>query len=72
MNDRTEETVKRSLNEEDIVRIAEAAGLQKALAQHRQDVLGAAKAAMDARNAFADVDDPTLEPCPALRVGGAA
>jgi hypothetical protein len=64
-----EDTLKRSLNEDDAVRLAEAAGLHKALAHHRQDVLGAAKAAMAARNAFLDVEDPALEPCPALRVG---
>jgi hypothetical protein len=64
--------MKRALIEEDVVRIAEAAGLQKALTHFRQDVLGAAKAAMDARNAFAETADPAVEPCPAMRVRGAA
>jgi hypothetical protein len=64
--------LERTLSEEDVVRIAEAAGLQKALANHRQDVLGAAKAAMDARNAFTETDDAAVEPCPAMRVRGAA
>jgi hypothetical protein len=64
--------LKRTLTEEDAVRIAEAAGLQKALAEYRDDVLGAAKSAMDARNAFTATEDAAVEPCPAMRVRGAA
>jgi hypothetical protein len=64
--------LKRTVNEDDVVRIAEAAGLRKALAEYRQDVLGAAKSAMDARNAFTETEDAAVEPCPAMRVRGAA
>ena len=67
-----EKTLKRTLNEDDVVRIAEAAGLHKVLAEYREDVIGAAKSAMDARNAFTETDDAAVEPCPAMRVRGAA
>ena len=57
-------------DEGDVLRRAEAAGLQKALAEHRQDVFTAAKAAADARNAFTAPDDAAVEPWPPMRVGG--
>ena len=60
----------KTLDEEDVLRVAEAAGLQKAIAQYRDDVLGAAKAAADARSAFPTADDAALEPWPPMRAGG--
>jgi hypothetical protein len=60
----------KNLDQEDVLRIAEAAGLQKAIAQYRDDVLAAAKAAADARSAFPIADDAALEPWPAMRAGG--
>ena len=60
----------KTLDQEDVLRIAEAAGLQKAIAQHRDDVLAAAKAAVDARSGFSIPDDAALEPWPPMRAGG--
>ena len=59
----------KNLDEQDVLRFAEAVGLQKAIAQHRDDVLAAAKAAADARRGFSIPDDAALEPSPPMRVG---
>jgi len=59
----------KKLDQEDILRVAEAAGLEKAVAQYRDDVLAGAKSAADARSAFSAVDDAALEPWPPMRAG---
>ena len=58
--------------ESEILAVARAAGLDKAIAQFRSDVLGAEKSAADARNAFTPTDDPAVEPWPPMKTGGAA
>ena len=60
----------KTLDEQDVLRIAEAAGLEKAVMQHRDDVLAAARAAADARSGFSIPEDAALEPSPPMRVGG--
>jgi hypothetical protein len=60
----------KNLEQEDVLRIAEAAGLKKAVAQYRDDVLAAAKAAADARSAFPTAENAALEPWPPMRAGG--
>jgi hypothetical protein len=52
--------------------MAEAAGLHKALAEFRDEVLAAARSAADMRKAFTAPDDPAVEPWPAMRTGGGA
>ena len=59
-------------SEDEALAIARAAGLDKAIAQFRNDVLGAAKSAADARNAFTPTADATVEPWPPMKVGGGA
>ncbi len=58
--------------EAEVLAIARAAGLDKAIAQFRSDVLGAAKSAADARSAFTPTADPTVEPWPPMKTGGCA
>ena len=60
----------KNLDQDDVLRIAEAAGLQKAIAQYRDDVLAAAKAAADARSGFSTPGNAALEPWPPMRAGG--
>ena len=55
--------------ESEIVAVATAAGLEKAVAGFRNDVIGAAAAAAHARNAFSEPNDPTTEPWPPMRTG---
>jgi hypothetical protein len=55
--------------EADVLLIAEAAGLQKALEAFRDDVFSAAKAAADARKAFAAPEEAAVEPWPPMRTG---
>ena len=50
--------------------IAEAAGLHKALASYRDEVLAAARSAADMRKAFTAPDHPAVEPWPPMRTGG--
>ena len=50
--------------------IAQAAGLDKAIAEFRSDVLAAAKSAADARNAFTPATDAAVEPWPPMKTGG--
>lgn len=52
--------------------IAEAAGLDKAIAGYKNEVLAAAKSAADMRKAFTAPDDPAVEPWPPMRTGGGA
>ena len=52
----------------ELLAIARAAGLDKAIAEFRNDVLGAAKSAADARNAFTPTSDPAVEPWPPMKV----
>ena len=47
--------------------LAEAAGLQRAWAEHRADVEAAIAAAARLRSAFARPTDPAAEPLPAQR-----
>lgn len=54
------------------LRIAEAAGLHKAVAEYRDEVLAAARSAASARQAFTAPDDPAVEPWPPMRTGGGA
>ena len=56
----------------EVLAIARAAGLDKAIAQFRNEVLGAAKSAADARNAFTPTADPAVEPWPPMKTGGCA
>ena len=51
---------------------AEAAGLHKAVAEFRDDVLAAARSAADMRKSFTASDDPAVEPWPPMRTGGGA
>jgi hypothetical protein len=60
----------KSTDETHALLIAEAAGLDKVIAEFRDEVLAAAKAAASARNAFTAPDDPAVEPWPPMRVGG--
>jgi hypothetical protein len=55
-----------------VLLIAEAAGLHKAIAQFRNEVLAAAKSAASARDAFTASDDATVEPWPPMRTRGGA
>lgn len=55
-----------------VLLIAEAAGLHKAVAEFRDEVLAAARSAADARKAFTAPDDPAVEPWPPMRTGGGA
>ena len=57
------------LEEADILNTARAAGLDKAIAQFKNEVLAAAKSAADARAGFADPADATVEPWPAMKPG---
>jgi hypothetical protein len=59
-------------DEAEVLLIASRAGLEKAITQFREDVLSAAKAAANARGAYTPPDDPTAEPWPPMRVGGAS
>jgi hypothetical protein len=52
--------------------IAEAAGLHKAVAEYRDEVLAAAKSAADMRKTFTAPDNPAIEPWPPMRTGGGA
>ena len=54
--------------EAEVLAIARAAGLDKAIAQFKNDVLGAARSAADARSAFTPTADPTVEPWPPMNV----
>ena len=56
----------------EILAIARAAGLDKAIAQFRNDVLGASRSAADARDSFTPTTDPAVEPWPPMKVGGGA
>ena len=56
-------------SEAEILDLAAAAGLEKAISGFRDDVIGAAAAAAHARNAFSEPDDPTTEPWPPMRTG---
>ena len=58
-------------HEAEILAVARAAGLDKAIARFRSDVLGAEKSAADARKSFTPTDDPTVEPWPPMKTGGA-
>ena len=51
---------------------AEAAGLHKAIAEYRDEVLAAAKSAADMRKNFTAPGDPAVEPWPPMRTGGGA
>lgn len=62
----------KTLKESEILAIAQAAGLDKAIAQFRNDVLGAARSAADARSSFTPTTDPAVEPWPPMKVGGGA
>jgi hypothetical protein len=53
-----------------VLAIARAAGLDKAIEQFRDDVIGAAASAAHARTAYSAPTDPTLEPWPPMRAGG--
>lgn len=55
--------------EAEIVAVATAAGLGKAVAEFRNDVIGAAASAAHARNAYSEPNDPTTEPWPPMRTG---
>ena len=55
-----------------VLLVAQAAGLHKALAQYRDEVLAAAKSAASARDAFTATDDATVEPWPPMRTRGGA
>lgn len=57
--------------ESDILKIAEAAGLQKAIARYRDEVLAAAKAAFAARDGFEPPEDARAEPWPPMKPGDA-
>ena len=59
-------------SEDQVLAIARSAGLDKAIAQFRNDVLGAAKSAADARDSFTPTADPTVEPWPPMKAGGGA
>lgn len=60
------------MNEQAILAIARAAGLDKAIAEFESDVLAAAYSAADARSAFTPTSDPTVEPWPPMKTGGIA
>lgn len=55
--------------EAEVLAIARAAGLGKAIEQFRDDVIGAAAAAAHARAAYSAPADPTTEPWPPMRAG---
>jgi hypothetical protein len=52
----------------DILALARAAGLGKALREFRDDVIAAGHAAEHARSGFDEPRDPTTEPWPPMRV----
>ena len=54
--------------EAEVLAIARAAGLDKAIAQFRNEVLDAAKSAAGARGAFTPTADPAVEPWPPMKV----
>lgn len=58
--------------ETEILAIAKAAGLDKAIAEFRKDVLAGARTAADARSAFTAADDVAVEPWPPMKTGGCA
>jgi len=58
--------------ETEVLAIAKAAGLDKAIAEFRKDVLAAARSAADARSAFTATDDAAVEPWPPMKTGGCA
>ena len=62
----------KSNDETHALSIAEAAGLHKVVAEYRDEVLAAARAAATARKAFTAPDDAAVEPWPPMRVGGGA
>ncbi len=62
----------RPLDETAVIAVATAAGLNIAVEQFRSDVIGAAKAAMQARSGYSLPKDPASEPWPPMRTGGAA
>ena len=62
----------KSNDESHALLIAEAAGLHKVIAEYRDEVLAAARAAATARKAFTAAEDPAVEPWPPMRVGGGA
>lgn len=55
-----------------VLALARVAGLDKAIAEFRSDVLAAAKSAADARSAFTPADDPAVEPWPPMKTGPCA
>jgi hypothetical protein len=55
------------MEKSEILAIARAAGLGKALHEFREDVIAAALAAAHARNGFDDPRDPAAEPWPPMR-----
>ena len=65
MSDKTDQ-------QSEVLAIARAGGLDKAIAQFRSEVLAAAKSAADARSAFTPADDPAVEPWPPMKTGGCA
>jgi hypothetical protein len=56
--------------EAEVLAIARAAGLDKAIEQFRDDVIGAAASAAHARSAYSAPTDPAVEPWPPMRTGG--
>ena len=56
----------------DILAVARAAGLDKAVREFRDDVMAAALAAAHARRGFEMPDDPAAEPWPPMRPSGGA
>ena len=65
MSDKTDQ-------DSEVLALARAAGLDKAIAEFRSDVLAGAKSAADARRAFTPCDDPAVEPWPPMKTGGCA
>ena len=65
MSDKTDQ-------ESEVLALARAAGLDKAIAEFRNDVLAGAKSATDARRAFTPADDPAVEPWPPMKTRGCA
>ena len=55
--------------EAEVLAIARAVGLDKAIAQFRSEVLAAARSAADARSALTPADDPAVEPWPPMKSG---
>ena len=56
------------MDKPDILAIARAAGLDKAVREFRDDVIAAAHAAEHARSGFDQAQDPAAEPWPPMRV----